>query len=198
VQIVDDRVLATVLFTDIVGSTHRASQLGDRRWRDLLEAHDISVRRHVAARSGHVLKSLGDGYLATFHRPALAIRCGRALVDDARSVGLEVKVGIHTGECELIGTDLAGIAVHIAARVVAKARPGEVLTTSVVRELVTGSGIAFVDRGSHQLRGIPGDWKLHAVHRSGTDPRQQIAQRVTRTTAAFARFTNPGRRPATL
>ena len=168
---VDDRILATVLFTDIVGSTHRASELGDLRWRELLEAHDENVRGHVAARNGHVLKNLGDGYLAAFDRPALAIRCALALIEGAQSLGLEIRVGVHTGECELIGADLVGIAVHIAARVVASARPGEVLVTAVVRDLVTGGRIDFEDRGSHVLDGVPGTWNLLAVQRAETDPR---------------------------
>jgi class 3 adenylate cyclase len=158
-----ERVLATVLFTDIVGSTSRAAQLGDDRWRRLLQAHDLSVRGHVAEHGGRVLKSLGDGYLAAFARPACAIRCGSAIGADALELGVTTKVGIHTGECELIGGDLAGIAVHIGARVMAKACAGEVLATSVVRDLVVGSGIRFADRGTHELRGVPGQWQLHAV-----------------------------------
>jgi class 3 adenylate cyclase len=158
-----DRVLATVLFTDIVGSTLRVAKLGDRRWRRILEAHDLSVRSHVAAHGGRVLKSLGDGYLATFDRPAGAILCGRAMADDARSLGLRMKVGVHTGECEQIGDDVAGIAVHIGARVMSKASPGEVLATNAVRDIVVGSGIEFDDRGAHELKGVPGVWRLHAV-----------------------------------
>src|SRR4051812_37273455 len=158
-----DRVLATVMFTDIVGSTVRAANLGDRRWRRILETHDLSVRSHVAAHGGQVLKSMGDGYLATFRRPACAIHCGRAMRDDAKALGLQVKAGIHTGECELIRGDLAGIAVHIGARVMAKAAAGEVLATSAVRDLVVGSGIEFANRGAHELNGVPGTWTLHAV-----------------------------------
>jgi class 3 adenylate cyclase len=162
------RALATVMFTDIVGSTERASQLGDSRWRDLLEAHDVSVRWQVAAHGGHVVKSLGDGYLATFDSPASAIRCGRALTDDAESLGVEIKAGIHTGECELMGDDVAGMAVHIAARVVGKAAPGEVLATSAVRDLVVGSVIAFAERGAHELKGVPGEWSLLAVEHAAS------------------------------
>jgi class 3 adenylate cyclase len=158
-----DQILATVLFTDIVESTTRVAKIGDRRWRRILEAHDHSVRSHVAEHGGRVLKSMGDGYLATFERPAGAIRCGRAMRHDAKSLGLQVKVGIHTGECERIGNDVAGLAVHIGARVMAKASPGEVLATSVVRDLVVGSGIKFAERGAHELRGVPGVWTLHAV-----------------------------------
>jgi len=160
-----DRVLATVLFTDIVGSTLRVARLGDHRWRRVLEAHDLSVRSHVAAHGGRVLKSLGDGYLATFDRPARAIRCGHAIGDDASRLGLRTKVGVHTGECERIGDDVAGIAVHIGARVMAKASPGEVLATAAVRDLVVGSGIEFSPRGEHELKGVPGVWTLHAVSR---------------------------------
>jgi class 3 adenylate cyclase len=160
-----ERVLATVLFTDIVGSTLRVARLGDRRWRRVLEAHDVSVRSHVAAHGGRVLKSLGDGYLATFDRPARAVLCGHAIGADARALGLCTKAGVHTGECERIGDDVAGIAVHIGARVMAQAAPGEVLATSVVRDLVVGSGIEFADRGPHELRGVPGVWRLHAAAR---------------------------------
>jgi class 3 adenylate cyclase len=160
------RMLSTVLFTDIVGSTRRVSQLGDARWCALLEAHDLSVRWQVAAHGGRVVKSLGDGYLAVFDSPAHAIRCGRALGDDAESLDVQVKVGIHTGECELIGSDVAGMAVHIAARVVSKACPGEVLATSAVRDMLVGSGIRFNDRGAHELRGVPGVWSLLAVEHS--------------------------------
>jgi class 3 adenylate cyclase len=158
-----DRALKTVLFSDIVDSTRRAAKLGDWRWRRVLEAHDLSVRSHVAEQGGRVLKSLGDGYLITFDRPGRAIRCARALGDDARSLGLQVKVGIHTGECEVVGDDLAGIALHIGARVMAKASAGEVLATGVVRDLVVGSGIRFSERGEHELKGVPGRWALHAV-----------------------------------
>ncbi len=157
------RMLSTVLFTDIAGSTRRVSQLGDTRWRELLEAHDLSVRWQVAAHGGRVVKSLGDGYLTVFDNPARAIRCGRAVGDDAESLGVQVKVGIHTGECEAMGDDVAGLAVHIAARVVSKACPGEVLATSAVRDMLVGSGIAFADRGAHELRGVPGVWSLLAV-----------------------------------
>ena len=162
-----DRVLATVLFTDIVGSTERASALGDSGWRELLEAHDLGVRGQVERHGGRIVKSLGDGHLATFDGPARAIRCGCAMAEDAGSLGLQVRVGLHTGECELMGDDVAGMAVHIAARVVAKAAPGEVLASSVVRDLVVGSGIEFRDRGVHELKGVPGLWTLLAVEHAG-------------------------------
>jgi class 3 adenylate cyclase len=158
-----DRVLATVLFTDIVGSTEKASELGDRRWRELLEAHDASVRRHVETHGGRVVKNLGDGYLATFDGPARAIRCARALADDAASLGIELRAGVHTGECETMGDDVGGMAVHIGARVAANAGAGEVLVSSAVRDLVVGSGIEFADRGVHELKGVPGTWTLLAA-----------------------------------
>ena len=157
------RVLATVLFTDIVGSTQRASELGDRRWRELLESHDASVRRLVDAHGGRVVKSLGDGYLATFDGPAKAIRCARALAEDAESLGIPIRAGVHTGECEVMGDDVGGMAVHIAARVMAEAGPSEVLVSSAVRDLVVGAGIGFEERGSHELKGVPGRWGLLAV-----------------------------------
>ena len=170
------RMLSTVLFTDIAGSTRRVSQIGDARWRELLEAHDLSVRWQVAAHRGRVVKSLGDGYLTVFDSPAHAIRCGRALGDDAESLGVQVKVGIHTGECEVMGDDVAGLAVHIAARVVSKACPGEVLATSAVRDMLVGSGIPFTDRGAHELRGVPGVWSLLAVEQAITAEHARAAR----------------------
>jgi pimeloyl-ACP methyl ester carboxylesterase len=157
------RVLATVLFTDIVASTQRAAQLGDRRWHELLEAHDLSVRRRVDSHGGRVVKSLGDGYLITFDGPARAIRCAREVVDDAVPLGLAVRSGVHTGECELMGDDVVGMAVNIGARVSETAGPGEVLVSSAVRDLVVGSGIEFDERGAHALKGVPGSWTLLAV-----------------------------------
>jgi class 3 adenylate cyclase len=158
-----ERTLTTVLFTDIVGSTRCAAKLGDRRWRRLLHAHDMSVRSHVATYGGEVLKSMGDGYLVSFSRPACAIHYGRAVGHDARELGLRLRAGVHIGECERVGADLAGIALHIGARVMAEAAAGEVLATGVVRDLVVGSDIEFSDRGVHELRGVPGEWSLHAV-----------------------------------
>ena len=163
------RVLATVLFTDIVGSTRRAFELGDRRWRDVLQAHEASVRRYVRAHGGCVVKSLGDGHMAAFTGPARAIRCGFGVHEHAESLGLQVKAGVHTGECELIEDDLAGVAVHIGARLVDKARPGEVLATGAVRDLVMGSGLEFEHRGTHELDGVPGLWTLHAATRGGAE-----------------------------
>jgi pimeloyl-ACP methyl ester carboxylesterase len=158
-----DRVLATVMFTDIVGSTERASQLGDARWRTLLAAHQSSVRDELTRFRGREVKTLGDGCLATFDGPARAIRCGQAIAEAARSSGLEVRIGLHSGEVEVMDEDVGGIAVHIAARVGALADAGEVLVSSTVRDLVAGSGIGFVDRGTQQLKGISDEWRLFAA-----------------------------------
>jgi class 3 adenylate cyclase len=158
-----DRVLATVLFTDIVGSTARAVALGDRRWRAVLESHHGLVRNELARFRGREVKTLGDGFLATFDGPARAVRCASAIRDGVRPLGIEIKSGLHTGECELIGDDVGGIAVHIGARVAANAAPGEVLVSSTVKDLVAGSGLRFVDRGSHSLHGVPEEWRLYAV-----------------------------------
>ena len=158
-----ERVLATVMFTDIVGSTERASELGDRRWRDLLAAHHRSVRSELERFDGREVKSLGDGYLATFDGPARAIRCGRAIADGTGALGIDVRIGLHAGEVELAGDDVEGIAVHIAARVGALAGAGEVLVSSTVKDLVAGSGIGFDERGTHELKGIPDEWRLFAA-----------------------------------
>ncbi len=158
-----DRVLATVMFTDIVGSTERAAELGDARWRDLLAAHQAAVRRELTRFRGREVKTLGDGCLATFDGPARAIRCGREVVAGARSLGLAVRAGLHSGEVEVIGDDVGGIAVHIAARVGALAAGDEVLVSSTVKDLVAGSGIQFEDRGTKELKGIPDEWRLFAA-----------------------------------
>lgn len=160
-----DRVLATVMFTDIVGSTERAAELGDTRWREVLSAHQAAVREDVARFGGREVKMLGDGCLATFDGPARAIRCGRAIADSARPLGVDVRVGLHCGEVELIGEDVGGIAVHIAARVGALAGGGEVLVSSTVKDLVAGSGVRFEDRGTTRLRGVPDEWRLFAAVR---------------------------------
>ena len=161
-----DRILATVMFTDIVSSTTRAAELGDRAWRELLEAHDSVVKRELARHRGHEVKSLGDGVMATFDGPARAIRCGVALTDAVRPLGLDVRVGLHTGEIEVFDDeDVGGIAVHIAARVGALAGTSEVLVSSTVKDLVAGSGIGFTERGEHELKGIPDTWRLFAVTR---------------------------------
>jgi pimeloyl-ACP methyl ester carboxylesterase/plasmid stabilization system protein ParE len=158
-----DRVLATVMFTDIVGSTERAGELGDARWRDLLSEHQSTVRRELERFRGREVKTLGDGSLATFDGPARAVRCGQSIVTAARSLGLEVRIGVHSGEVELMDDDVGGIAVHIAARVGSLATPGEVLASSTVKDLVAGSGIRFADRGAKHLKGIPDEWRLFAA-----------------------------------
>jgi class 3 adenylate cyclase len=158
-----ERSLATILFTDIVGSTEMAARLGDRRWRDLRERHDATVRRQLALHRGREVKTMGDGFLAVFDGPARAIRCACAIRDELRRIGIEVRAGIHTGEVELIGEDVGGMAVNIGARVGALAEGGEVLVSSTVRELVVGSGIEFEERGSHRLKGAPDEWRLFAV-----------------------------------
>ncbi len=161
-----DRVLLTLLFTDIVGSTELAARLGDRDWRALREKHDAAVRRELEQFRGHEVNTTGDGFLATFDGPARAIRCACAIRDGMEPLGLEVRAGLHTGECELVGNDVAGIAVHTAARVAALAGPGEVLVSSTVKDLVAGSGTEFDHRGDHELKGVPGEWRLFVV-RSG-------------------------------
>jgi class 3 adenylate cyclase len=158
-----ERALATVMFTDIVGSTERAAQVGDRSWRDLLERHYGMVRDALARHRGREVKTTGDGFLATFDGPARAIRCALEVRDKAREVSMDVRAGLHTGECELIGQDIGGLGVHIGARVAALAQPGEVLVSRTVTDLVAGAGIAFESRGAHPLKGVPGDWELFAV-----------------------------------
>jgi class 3 adenylate cyclase len=157
------RTLTTLLFTDIAGSTDRLAALGDQAWRTVLDRHDDAARRQLARFSGHQERLTGDGLLATFDGPARAIRCGTAIRDAARQIGLEVRVGIHTGEIERRGTELAGIAVHLACRVCETAQPGEVLVSRTVVDLVAGSGTTFDDRGEHELKGIPAAWRLFAV-----------------------------------
>jgi class 3 adenylate cyclase len=158
-----DRVLATVMFTDIVGSTERASQLGDRRWREVLELHGATLRKELARFRGREVKTMGDGFMATFDGPARAIKCGQAIASAVANEGLQVRVGLHTGDVEVMGDDVGGIAVNIAARVGALAGPGEVLVSSTVTDLVAGSGIAFAERGAHQLKGVPDEWRLYSV-----------------------------------
>jgi class 3 adenylate cyclase len=159
-----ERALATILFTDIVGSTEKAATLGDRGWRQLLERHDAAIRRQLTLHRGREVKTMGDGFLATFDGPARAIRCATALQEDVAGLGVEVRAGIHTGEVELIGDDVGGMAVNIGARIGALADGGEVLVSSTVRELVVGSGLEFADRGTRTLKGAPGEWRLFAVN----------------------------------
>jgi pimeloyl-ACP methyl ester carboxylesterase len=160
-----DRVLATILFTDIVGSSERAAELGDRAWRDLLERHHEVVRRQLVRFRGREVDTAGDGFFTYFDGPARAIQCACAIVESVPELGLEVRAGLHTGECELMDGKVAGIAVHTGARVASHAQPGEVLVSSTVKDLVAGSGLAFEDRGAHELKGIPGEWRLYAVER---------------------------------
>jgi class 3 adenylate cyclase len=158
-----DRVLATVLFTDIVGSTERAAALGDEPWRDLLAEHDRIVRGVLGLHRGRVVKSVGDGFLAVFDGPARAVRAARAIVAQLTTLGLDVRAGLHTGEVEMVGEDVAGLAVHIAARVMGEAPAGGVMASSTVHDLVAGAGLRFEDRGRRSLRGVPGDWSLWEV-----------------------------------
>jgi class 3 adenylate cyclase len=179
-----DRALATILFTDIVSSTERAATLGDARWRALLERHDHIARGQFERYGGRVIKGLGDGFLAAFEGPAKAIRCARAICDEVRPLGIEVRTGVHTGECELLGGDLAGLAVHVGARVGALAKPSEVLVSSTVREIVLGSGFEFVERGAHALKGVPGEWRLYAVSADGRKDARPVSE-VDPATAAL-------------
>jgi pimeloyl-ACP methyl ester carboxylesterase len=158
-----DRVLATVLFTDIVGATARAAELGDRQWRDLLERHHSLVRRELHRFRGREIDTAGDAFFATFDGPARAIRCANAIRDAVTSLGLTIRVGLHTGECEVMDEKVTGIAVHIGARVMSHAGPGEVLVSSTVKDLVAGSGLGFVERGVYALKGVPGEWRLFAA-----------------------------------
>jgi class 3 adenylate cyclase len=159
-----DRMLATVMFTDIVESTRRAAEMGDTGWRFLLERHDALFRRALDRHRGREVKRTGDGFMATFDGPARAIRCAASVAEAMGSLGLEVRAGLHTGELEVMDSDLGGLAVHIAARVMDRAEPCEVLVSSTVKDLVVGSGIDFQDRGAHELRGVPGQWRLYAVN----------------------------------
>ncbi len=157
------RVLATVMFSDIVSSTERAVEIGDRRWRDLLDRHDALIRRELARHGGREVKTTGDGFFALFDGPARAIRCAVAVREELRIEGVEVRIGLHSGEVELRGDDVGGIAVHIGSRVAGSAEPGDVLVSSTVKDLVAGSGVSFVDRGEHVLKGVPDRWRLYAV-----------------------------------
>jgi class 3 adenylate cyclase len=158
-----ERVLATLLFTDIVGSTERAERLGDAAWRNLLGAHHDVVRRQLQAFKGREVKTTGDGFLATFASPAQAVHCARAIRDGVRTLGLQIRAGMHTGECERVGDDVAGIAVHVASRVQSAAGADEILVSSTVREAVAGSGLRFSAREAQPLKGLEEDWRIFAV-----------------------------------
>jgi class 3 adenylate cyclase len=166
-EVADDRVLATVLFTDIVDSTRRAADIGDRDWHALLDAHDAVVRSQLARFRGREVSTSGDSFLATFDGPQRAIRCAMSIRDAVQSLGIEVRAGLHTGECEVRGEDIGGIAVHIGARVSALAGPNDVLVSSTLRDLVIGSGLEFEERGAYALKGVPGEWRLFAVAFTG-------------------------------
>lgn len=187
-----DRVLATILFTDIADSTRRAAEAGDATWRRLLVQHGELARLEVDRAAGRVVKSLGDGVLAAFAGPARAIACAQALVAGVADLGMSLRAGLHTGECEAIGDDLGGIAVHIGARVGALAKPGEILVTQTVVDLVAGSGLEFADRGDHKLRGVPGTWRLHEVtgqsdaRRRPADPAHEYMTSTDRLTVRLA------------
>ena len=158
-----DRVLATILYTDVVGSTARASAMGDEQWRSLLQTHHAAVRDAFARHRGQEVTAEGDGFLAKFDGPARAVRCARTIIEDAKGIGLQVRAGVHTGEVELIGDDVAGIALHIGARIGALAAGEQILVSGAVRDIVAGSGLAFTDAGDHELRGVPGTWRVYAV-----------------------------------
>jgi class 3 adenylate cyclase len=161
-----ERVLTTIVFTDIVGSTQRAAELGDLRWHDLLDNHDRTVRRELNRFRGHEVNTAGDGFVATFTSPSIALDCAQAIVDAVRPVGIQIRVGVHAGEVEVRGADIAGMAVHIAARVAALAGPSEVLVSSTVREIVTGSHRSFTEHGEHELKGVPGRWRVYTLARN--------------------------------
>jgi class 3 adenylate cyclase len=158
-----DRVLATIVFTDIVDSTARATALGDKAWKDLLARHDSAIRRQIVRFRGREVKTQGDAFVITFDGPARAVRCAQAIIDDVQQLGLAVRIGMHAGEITLLPNDIGGIAVHIAARVSAMAGANETLVSSTVRDLVAGSGISFIDRGVHSLKGLPEAWRIYAV-----------------------------------
>jgi class 3 adenylate cyclase len=158
-----DRVLATVLFTDVVGSTQRAAELGDRDWRELLDRHNRLVRAEIARFGGREVNTAGDGFLVTFDSPRRAIECARAAAEAVSGIGLEIRAGVHAGEIELSDGDIQGLAVHLGARIAALAGAREILVSSTVKDLVAGSGIEFEDRGEHELKGVPGSWRVYRV-----------------------------------
>jgi class 3 adenylate cyclase len=162
-----DRVFATVLFTDIVNSTAQSAALGDTGWRKLQDAHDAVVRAQLARFNGREIRTMGDGFLATFDGPGRAVRCAQAISESVKPLGIEIRAGLHAGEIELVDDDIAGIAVAIGARIGALATASEVLVSSTVRDLITGSSIELEDRGTHTLKGVPGEWQLYAVAATG-------------------------------
>jgi class 3 adenylate cyclase len=162
-DVADDRVLATVLFTDIVDSTRRAAEIGDRDWHALLDAHDVVIRSQLNRFRGREVNPSGDGFLAMFDGPQRAIRCAMAIRDAVQALGIEMRAGLHTGECEVRGDDIGGIGVHIGARVSALAGPNDVLVSSTLRDLVIGSGLEFEERGAYELKGVPGEWRIFGV-----------------------------------
>jgi len=187
-----ERALTTVLFTDIVGSTELAARLGDREWRQLLDRHDEVSAAEVRAAGGRMIKHTGDGLLASFDGPARAVRCASRLVELLREQGIDIRAGVHTGECELRGEDIGGMAVHIGARVAAKAEAGEVLVSSTVRDLVVGSELRFSERGQHELKGVPGTWAIFALGEDAPrpaplPPQGEILRRGDRTMLRVAR-----------
>lgn len=193
-----DNLLATVLFTDIVGSTERAAALGDNSWRAVLHEHEELVRRHLHTHEGREVKTMGDGFLAMFDRPAKAVRCASRIASDAAELGISIRAGLHTGECERRGTDVAGLAVHIGARIGALAGPDEVLVSGTVRDLVLGSGIKFTDRGRHVLKGLPGEWPVFAVADTTSQTPRLIDNRHETLSVAERALVQTGRRAPAL
>jgi class 3 adenylate cyclase len=161
-----DRILTTVMFTDIVDSTRVAAEMGDQRWRAVLDSHDRLVRDQLRRFRGEEVNTTGDGFVARFDGPARAVRCALAITHEARDLGIEIRSGLHTGECELRNGDIAGLAVHVAARISSRAEPSDVLVSRTVADLVAGSGLAFADRGDHVLKGVPGEWRILAATKS--------------------------------
>jgi pimeloyl-ACP methyl ester carboxylesterase/class 3 adenylate cyclase len=183
-----DRILTTVMFTDIVGSTERAAAAGDARWRELVARHDELVRTELERHRGREVKTLGDGFLVTFDGPARGIRCARAIADNVRALDINVRAGLHTGECELVGDDIGGMAVNIGARISALAGADEVLVSSTVKDLVVGSGISFADRGTQELKGVPGEWSLFAVDKVEMPASSQLVPDARERGLSFTNF----------
>jgi class 3 adenylate cyclase len=174
------------MFTDIVASTERAAALGDARWRELVGRHDELMRAELERHQGREVKTMGDGFLATFDGPARGIRCARAMADKVRALDIELRAGLHTGECELVGEDIGGMAVNIGARIGALAGADEVVVSSTVKDLVVGSGISFSDRGAHKLKGVPGEWRLFAVDQVEAPPSARLVPDTREQRLSFA------------